>query len=137
MNMKGMLALLKVVDKITPTKTNMGSWFAHKGNVFFHNGKVPHTKKGVIHHGCGTTACWLGHAALDPAFQKVTGITLGLSPAGTVTPVLPTGERNTLAAAIGLDISVKQVDYLFGSMQSGEKEDLKSRWWDVVTGMVA
>lgn len=132
MNKEGMLALLRVVEKIHPSKLKMGYWFKHRNKKHRHKGKPSL-------NWCGTSACWLGHAVLDRKFQKITGITMNYIPSTGEGQVVheASGEVAFRAAMMGLEISYEQASYLFGPDQSGEKEELIRRWWNVVTGRVS
>lgn len=62
---------------------DMGIWFRHKGKGHVHVNK----KTGIPKHGCGTTACLLGGALLDPKFRELTGLTLAKDYSGGWVPV--------------------------------------------------
>lgn len=137
MKMEAMLRLYEVILDLDPAHINMRQWLSHTGK-----GHGPHkTRKGFYDYkGCGTSACLLGAAACDPVFSALTDIVLQekRGGVGTIRPVIKSSlkaflpVRNMEAAMQGLNISKRAANYLFGALQSGNKEKLKERWWKVV-----
>lgn len=115
MNITRMKRFEKLLRRIKPVnghrKFDMGSWFSAtlsgppKFTVNPRNGTCE------VEHACGTSACALGHAALDPVFQRA-GLRLFVCDETEGMPKYK-GETDFDAGAAFFGLSYAQSDWLF------------------------
>lgn len=149
MRMKAMLALLGLIDRIPDEALQMSCWVLHERNP--HNPKHKHPKRPAVGQ-CGTVACWLGHAALDPVTSNI----LGLMPHRTRNAPSSSSKKSWdvvlksnpsilgfAAGANALGISYKEAEALFkplpGFLPSNAKVKaaLRQRWHDLMAARAA
>lgn len=136
--LKRLEALLRRVH-VKPAKHrqfDMNHWFETQVDEVNHTVKIDargNCKIVVEKPECGTSACALGHAALDPVFQKA-GLKMDYNDAGSGTPNFR-GHGGMDAGMLFFELDLTQAMYLFNGSDLTAQQ-VANRVKDVYEGRV-
>lgn len=123
MNVERLNKLVELLESLEPESFDLRSWVLKYNHVLID--ESPQLVEDHIENPCGTVACAIGWACLNPDFNAL-GLKLDNSPAelGEPTYYCPTDEwqySGFRAVAKFFDIGYENAEYLFLQQEYGEK----------------